>query len=88
MGADGAVDVLFGKELKAETDAAKRAELSEARKQEYNDLFCNPYQAAQKGYIEDVIEPRNTRFRVIRALATLEGKRQEIPAKKHDNLPL
>ena len=56
--------------------------------EEYNDLFCNPYQAAQKGYIEDVIEPRNTRFRVIRALETLDGKRQEMPAKKHDNLPL
>ena len=88
MGADGAVNVLYGKEIKAETDPARQAEIAETRKQEYNDLFCNPYQAAQKGYIEDVIEPRNTRFRVIRALATLEGKRQEIPAKKHDNLPL
>ena len=56
--------------------------------EEYDNLFCNPYQAAQKGYIEDVIEPRNTRFRVIRALETLNGKHQEIPAKKHDNLPL
>ena len=56
--------------------------------EEYNDLFCNPYQAAQKGYIEDVIEPRNTRFRVIRAFEVLAGKRQEVPAKKHDNLPL
>ena len=55
---------------------------------EYNELFCNPYQAAQKGYIEDVIEPRNTRFRVIRAFQVLEGKRQEVPAKKHDNMPL
>ena len=88
MGAEGAVGILYGKEIKAEPDPAKQAEIAEARKQEYNDLFCNPYQAAQKGYIEDVIEPRNTRFRVIRALATLEGKRQEIPAKKHDNLPL
>ena len=55
---------------------------------EYNELFCNPYQAAQKGYIEDVIEPRNTRFRVIRAFQVLEGNRQEVPAKKHDNMPL
>ncbi|MDO5321719.1 MAG: acyl-CoA carboxylase subunit beta [Bacteroidia bacterium] len=62
--------------------------LKGVEEQEYNDLFCNPYQAAQKGYIEDVIEPRNTRFRVIRALETLDGKRQEMPAKKHDNLPL
>ena len=44
--------------------------------------------AAKKGYIEDIIEPRNTRFRVIRALESLNGKRQELPAKKHDNLPL
>ena len=88
MGADGAIGIIYSKELKAETDPAKQAELAEKRKNEYNDLFCNPYQAAKKGYIEDVIEPRNTRFRVIRALAALEGKHQEIPAKKHDNLPL
>ena len=88
MGADGAVEVLYGKELKEEADPVKRASLAEARKAEYDDLFCNPYQAAQKGYIEDVIEPRNTRFRVIRALETLKGKRQDMPAKKHDNLPL
>ena len=88
MGADGAVGILYGKELKAETDPARQAELKEQRKKEYDDLFCNPYQAAQKGYIEDVIEPRNTRFRVIRALESLQNKRQDLPAKKHDNLPL
>ena len=88
MGAEGAIGIIYGKELKAETDPVKQAELSEQKKQEYNDLFCNPYQAAKKGYIEDVIEPRNTRYRVIRALAALEGKHQEIPSKKHDNLPL
>jgi acetyl-CoA carboxylase carboxyltransferase component len=88
MGAEGAVGVLYGKELKAETDPQKQAALAEAKKDEYNDLFCNPYQAAQRGYIEDVIEPRNTRFRIIRALEVLDGKRQEIPAKKHDNMPL
>ena len=88
MGADGAVGIIYGKEIKAETDPQKQAELIEAKKQEYNDFFCNPYQAAKKGYIEDIIEPRNTRFRVIRALESLNGKRQELPAKKHDNLPL
>lgn len=87
MGAEGAVEVLYGKELKA-ADPAIRSELAEEKKKEYNNLFCNPYQAAQKGYIEDIIEPRNTRFRVIRALESLSGKRQELPAKKHDNLPL
>ena len=88
MGAEGAIGVLYGKEIKAETDPAKQEEIRESKKQEYEELFCNPYQAAQKGYIEDVIEPRNTRFRIIRALAMLENKRQEMPAKKHDNLPL
>ncbi|NLZ50274.1 MAG: methylmalonyl-CoA carboxyltransferase, partial [Rikenellaceae bacterium] len=59
-----------------------------AKKEEYEELFNNPYQAAEKGYIEDVIEPRNTRFRIIRALCSMEGKKQDIPAKKHDNIPL
>ena len=62
--------------------------LKDVTEEEYNELFCNPYQAAQKGYIEDVIEPRNTRFRAIRAFELLAGKRQELPAKKHDNMPL
>lgn len=88
MGAEGAVDVLYGKELKAETDPVKREELRQARLQEYNDLFSNPFRAAEKGYIEDVIEPRNTRFRVIRALETLRNKRESMPDRKHDNLPL
>lgn len=55
---------------------------------EYTDLFCNPYNAASYGYIDDVIEPRNTRFRVIRALEQLAAKKQSNPWKKHDNLPL
>lgn len=62
--------------------------LKDVTEEEYNDLFCNPYQAAEKGYIEDVIEPRNTRFRIIRALEFTAGKHQEQPARKHDNLPL
>ena len=88
MGADGAVAVLYAKEIKAEEDPQKRAELAEAKKKEYNDLFCNPYNAAKYGYIDDVIEPRNTRFRIIRALAQLQNKKVTNPAKKHDNLPL
>ena len=86
MGADGAVNILYAKEMKENPETA--AEIFETRKKEYEELFSNPYQAAQKGYVDDVIEPRNTRFRVIRALESLTGKRQEIPAKKHDNLPL
>lgn len=62
--------------------------LKDISEEEYNREFCTPYAAARKGYIEDVIEPRNTRFRVIRALVSLDGKRQTLPAKKHDNLPL
>ena len=88
MGADGAVNVLYAKDLKAAETPEEKAAIFDSKKQEYEELFNNPYQAAQKGYIDDVIEPRNTRFRVIRALEQLAGKRQDIPAKKHDNLPL
>ncbi len=87
MGADGAVNILYAKDLKA-ADPNEKDKLFDEKKKEYDDLFSNPYQAAQKGYIDDVIEPRNTRFRVIRALEQLAGKKQEMPAKKHDNLPL
>ena len=55
---------------------------------EYTKLFATPYQAAKYGYIDDVIEPRNTRFRIIRALEQLAGKKQQNPAKKHGNIPL
>ena len=88
MGADGAIEVLFTKEIKDVTDPQKQAEFVDAKKKEYNDLFCNPYEAGRYGFIDDVIEPRNTRFRVIRALQQLRSKRLENPAKKHDNLPL
>ncbi len=88
MGADGAVEVLYAKEVKAAETPEKKAEVAAAKKDEYNKLFCNPYNAARYGYIDDVIEPRNTRFRIIRALEQLRTKRQENPAKKHDNLPL
>ena len=87
MGADGAVNILYSKDLKAAEDPQAKAEIYEQKKKEYDDLFSNPYQAAQKGYIDDVIEPRNTRFRVIRALEQLAGKKLDLPAKQHDNLP-
>ena len=88
MGADGAVEILYGKELKAIEDPAEKAALAEEKKQEYNNLFCNPYKAASYGYIDDVIEPRNTRFRVIRALESLASKKVAQPLRKHDNMPL
>ncbi|MCM1071969.1 MAG: acyl-CoA carboxylase subunit beta [[Clostridium] fimetarium] len=85
MGGDGAVEVLYAKEAKASEDP--KALLAE-KKKEYEDLFCNPYNAAKYGYIDDVIEPRNTRFRIIRALQQLATKRVTNPAKKHGNIPL
>jgi acetyl-CoA carboxylase carboxyltransferase component len=88
MGAEGAVEILYSKEIKAIEDPAQQAEAAEQKKKEYNDLFCNPYSAASYGYIDDIIEPRNTRFRVIRALEQLDNKKQRNPWKKHDNLPL
>ena len=88
MGADGAVGVLYSKEIKAAEDPAEKAAITALKKKEYEDLFSNPYRAAERGYIDDVIEPRNTRFRVARALAQLASKKQDLPAKKHDNLPL
>ena len=88
MGAEGAVEILYSKEIRSIEDPAERARVAEEKKKEYNDLFCNPYNAASYGYIDDIIEPRNTRFRVIRALEQLADKKQENPWKKHDNLPL
>jgi acetyl-CoA carboxylase carboxyltransferase component len=88
MGADGAVAVLYSKDIKAAETPEAAAEIKEAKKKEYDDLFCNPYKAASYGYIDDVIEPRNTRFRVIRALHQLRDKNLTLPEKKHGNIPL
>jgi acetyl-CoA carboxylase carboxyltransferase component len=88
MGAEGAVEILYSKEIKSVEDPEEKMKITETRKKEYNDLFCNPYNAASYGYIDDIIEPRNTRFRIIRALEQLADKKQENPWKKHDNLPL
>jgi len=88
MGEKGAVEILSGREIAAIEDPEKRAEFIAEKEAEYRTAFANPYIAARYGYIDDVIEPRNTRFRVIRALESLKNKRLENPAKKHDNLPL
>lgn len=85
MGGGGAVAILYAKEAKTEEDPRK---FLNEKEEEYTKLFANPYQAAKYGYIDDVIEPRNTRFRVIRALSQLQTKRQTLPAKKHGNIPL
>ncbi len=89
MGASGAVAVLQAKGAKAvkEQGGDVKAFLAE-KEAEYTEAFANPYQAAQYGYIDDVIEPRNTRFRICRALAQLATKRQNLPAKKHGCMPM
>jgi propionyl-CoA carboxylase beta chain len=81
MGAKGAVEIIFRSEL---GDAEKIA----ARTKEYEDNFANPFVAARKGYIDDIIMPHGTRARIARGLRTLRGKRVENPWKKHDNIPL
>jgi acetyl-CoA carboxylase carboxyltransferase component len=88
MGAKGAVEVLYGKEMSAITDPEEKAKFIADKENEYNNAFANPYKAASYGYIDDVIEPRNTRFRVIRAFQSLQTKRVTNPMKKHSNIPL
>ncbi|MBR3678391.1 MAG: methylmalonyl-CoA carboxyltransferase, partial [Alistipes sp.] len=88
MGASGAVEVLHAKALAEFTDPEAKAKFVAEKEQEYKDLFSNPYNAARYGYIDDVIEPRNTRFRIIRALQSLATKRLQNPARKHSNIPL
>ena len=85
MGGAGAVEVLYAREAKEQENPAQFLAEKEA---EYTKLFANPYNAAKYGYIDDVIEPRNTRFRVIRALQQLQTKKLTNPAKKHGNIPL
>ncbi len=88
MGAAGAIEVLEGRKIKEITDPTERAQFMQEKEAEYKEKFANPYQAASYGYIDDVIEPRNTRFRVIRAFQALQTKRVTNPLKKHSNLPL
>ena len=88
MGASGATEVLYGRQLKEITDPEERAKFMAEKETEYNNQFANPYNAAKYGYIDDVIEPRNTRFRIIRALQALSTKKDSNPPKKHTNIPL
>jgi propionyl-CoA carboxylase beta chain len=85
MGAEGAVNILYKRELDAAADvAAVRA----AKIAEYRQKFANPYAAASRGFIDEVIEPRRTRQKLITALANLDTKRDKNPPKKHGNIPL
>jgi acetyl-CoA carboxylase carboxyltransferase component len=85
MGPAGAIEVLYAKEA---AEAADPKAFVAEKEEEYKNAFANPYNAAKYGYIDDVIEPRNTRFRIIRSLQQLATKKLTNPAKKHDNLPL
>ncbi|MCB0327562.1 MAG: acyl-CoA carboxylase subunit beta [Bdellovibrionales bacterium] len=85
MGPDGAVNIIFRKELaQAEDPAAKKKELVE----QYKETFANPYKAASLGYIDEVIEPAQTRQKITRSLKLLENKKDQNPKKKHGNMPL
>jgi propionyl-CoA carboxylase beta chain len=83
MGADGAVNIIYRRELAQAGDGARAQKIAE-----YKERFANPFIAAERGFIDDVIEPRETRPRVIRALRMLENKVDSIPRKKHGNIPL
>jgi acetyl-CoA carboxylase carboxyltransferase component len=85
MGPEGAVNIIFRKELSATDDPLAMRERLVA---EYREKFANPYVAASHGYIDDIIEPRETRPRLIEALRMLENKRDSNPPKKHGNIPL
>ncbi len=88
MGPQGAIEVLEGKAISAIEDPVERQEYTAKKEEEYRARFANPYEAAKYGYLDDVIEPRNTRFRVVRALRTLATKKDPGPMKKHGNIPL
>jgi len=88
MGAKGAVEILEGRKLKEITDPEEKQAFIDEKSKAYNEKFANPYEAARYGYIDDVIEPRNTRFRIIRGLQTLATKKEMNPPKKHTNIPL
>ncbi len=85
MGPKGAVEVIFRKEAMASADP--KATLL-AKEEEYRDKFANPYNAAERGFVDDIIEPSQTRFRLIRALEMLANKKDSIPPRKHGNMPM
>jgi propionyl-CoA carboxylase beta chain len=85
MGPKGAVEVLFRKEIAASDDPEQA---TEARIEEYREKFAHPYIAAARGYVDDVIDPRETRPRLVSALDMLRDKRDSNPPRKHGNLPL
>jgi len=85
MGPQGAVEIVYRRELQNAADpTTRRAELV----QEYTERYSNPYAAAERGYIDDVIDPADTRIKLIAGLSMLQSKREELPRRKHGNMPL
>jgi acetyl-CoA carboxylase carboxyltransferase component len=85
MGPQGAVEIAYRREImEAEEPDARKAELVE----EYTERFANPYQAAERGYVDDVIDPAETRVKLIAGFELLRSKREELPKRKHGNVPL
>jgi len=85
MGPKGAVEILFRKEI---NDSADPQQATDAKIEEYRQKFAHPYVAAGRGYVDDIIDPRDTRPRLIDALETMRTKRDRNPPKKHGNIPL
>jgi propionyl-CoA carboxylase beta chain len=85
MGPKGAVEILFRKDINDSDDPQKA---TDAKIEEYREKFAHPYVAAGRGYVDDIIDPRDTRPRLIDALETLRTKRDRNPPKKHGNIPL
>lgn len=85
MGPSGAVEIIFSKEI---SDAPNKKQKLHELEEEYIEKFANPYIAAKRGFIDDIIEPKKTRFRIIKALEMLKNKRDSLPMKKHGNMPL
>jgi propionyl-CoA carboxylase beta chain len=94
MGPEGAVNIVYKRELDRAAKSASNgadeavAKVRQQKVEEFRDRFANPYVAAERGYIDAVIEPHETRFRIIRALEMLDTKRDKNPPKKHGNIPL
>src|SRR5438093_12322409 len=85
MGPEGAVDIVYRRELER---AENREELRTQKIEEFRDRFANPYTAAERGFVDAVIQPRDTRKKLIQALEMLGTKRDKNPPKKHGNIPL
>ena len=85
MGAKGAAEIIFKKEI---ADAKNPKEKLKEKEEEYKEIFANPYRAAARGYIDEVIKPEQTREKLIVAFKMLENKVDQLPRKKHGNIPL